>query len=256
MRQPAPIREFRIALALLTRLPVGRIAEPVPTLAQARWAFALCGVIVGALAWAAYLIASLAGLSPGLCAWAALGMGVLVTGAMHEDGLADLADGFGGGHDRARKLEIMRDSRIGSYGVIAVILSLAVRAESIGELSGGPQLLVAFIAIATLSRGLMLVGLEFLPAARADGLGHMAAAPGGWRFAVGIGCALLAFLPLLWLAGVAAIWIACAMGVAAFLVAQLAIKQIGGQTGDALGAIQLTSETLGWVAAAAVLSGW
>ena len=118
--------EVQLALMLLTRLPAGRI-DPAPTIAAAAWAFPLAGAVVGVLQ-ALVLIAAIGlGLPMAMAAGLALAAGVLATGGLHEDGLADCADGFGGGRSPARKLEIMRDSRIGSYGALALILGLGLR---------------------------------------------------------------------------------------------------------------------------------
>ena len=122
------VDEARLAFMLLTRLPMGQMAE-APPLAASVWAYSVVGAMVGALAGLVFSFAAWAGLPPVTAGLLAIGAGVLLTGAMHEDGLADLADGFGGGHTRERKLEIMRDSRIGSYGVVALVLALGLRAE-------------------------------------------------------------------------------------------------------------------------------
>ena len=71
---------------------------------------------------------------PSLAPWAALAAAIVVTGAFHEDGLADTADGLGGGRDRARRLEIMRDSRVGTYGVVALVLVLGAQVAAVGAL--------------------------------------------------------------------------------------------------------------------------
>ena len=117
--------EARLALMLLTRLPVGRLKDPVPSLAEARWAYPLVGLVIGAIAWVAHHGALMLGLGPLPAALVALGAMVLVTGALHHDGLADFADGLGGGRDPDHRLEIMRDSRIGSYGALALIFDSA-----------------------------------------------------------------------------------------------------------------------------------
>src|SRR5262245_24417900 len=105
------------ATAFLTRLPLpSRAGTLTPGLARAYRAFPLIGALIGAVIAGVDLVLLRAGLSPMPAAALALGAGMLFTGAMHEDGLADLADGFGGGRDKAGKLEIMRDSRLGTFG--------------------------------------------------------------------------------------------------------------------------------------------
>ena len=104
------------AAAFLTRLPVPAAHVPTGGLAQAARAFPVVGAGVGAAAGGVLWLAAQAGLPPLVCALLALAAAALVTGALHEDGLADLADGLGGGRDREAKLRIMRDSRIGAFG--------------------------------------------------------------------------------------------------------------------------------------------
>src|SRR5262245_46464492 len=112
--------QFLSATALLTRLPVGTVAAEEGDVARASWAFPAVGAGIGGICSAALILASLAGLGGGVAALLAIVTGIAVTGALHEDGLADTVDGFGGGRDRDAKLAIMRDSRIGAYGALAL----------------------------------------------------------------------------------------------------------------------------------------
>jgi adenosylcobinamide-GDP ribazoletransferase len=231
------VEEARLALMLLTRLPVGRLAEPAPDLHAARWAFPLVGIPVGAVAAAILAVAHMIGMSALAAALLALAVGALLTGALHLDGLADFADGIGGGRDRAHCLDIMRDSRIGSYGVIALILALGLAATGLADVPPEAAL-AALLFAATGSRLAMLVVLDRLPPAREDGLGRSAsgAAQGTWfpgALAVGVLAAWIgpASLPAL-----------AAMAAAASATAWLAQRRIGGQTGDVLGATQVASE--------------
>jgi len=244
------LAELQVAFAILTRLPVGRIREPVPTIADARWAFPLCGAAVGAIAWALCLAALSVGLPASVAALLAVAAGWLATGALHEDGLADLADGLGGGRDREAKLRIMRDSRIGSYGVLALILAVALKAACLVALGADGAGLSAFVAIAAGSRCCIVVALDRMPAARSDGLGAAAAGAGGWRLPIALGLTVLALAPL----GLEAFIVAGAMAIAAAAPAVLARRQLGGQTGDVLGALQMTAETAGWIALTAIVS--
>ena len=126
------------ALVWLTRLPLGRFlpGTPVP-LARAAWAFPLAGLAVAMAAAAVLLLADTLGLSAAIAAILAVGMQVWLTGGLHEDGLADYADGCGGA-TRARSLEIMRDSRIGSYGVLALLLVINIwQGRFVRRLHGG-----------------------------------------------------------------------------------------------------------------------
>lgn len=239
------LAEMRVAFMMLTRLPVGRMTGEIPTLAASAWAFPLCGAVVGALAWAGYAAALSLGLSPGIAATLAVAVGAGVTGGLHEDGLADFADGIGGGQDRARKLEIMRDSRIGSYGVIALILALLLRVEGVAAAGGA---LAAFVAVGALGRAAVVLAMTLLPAARADGLGRSA---GGAGAAPVAGAMVLALSLVALLGGVAVpvVLIGAAAGAA---VSALALRQVGGQTGDVLGAVLSASEVAAWLTLAAI----
>lgn len=237
------LAELRLAFVFLTRLPVPLDEARPSTLAQAGWAFPICGAVVGLVAWLGYAAGAALALPALLCALLAVAAGVLVTGALHEDGLADFADGIGGGRDRARKLEIMRDSATGSYGVLALILVVAIKTVAIAEIAG-TALLATLVALGSASRFAMLATLAIMPTARADGLGKDAGAPSVWRVAVGGALTLLATAPL-GLAGVGAVIGTLA---AAAIPAAIAWRQIGGQTGDVLGAVQQIGEIGGWIA--------
>lgn len=235
------VDEARLAFMLLSRLPMGRM-EKAPPLADAVWAYPLVGAVAGALAGLVFSLAAWAGLPPVAAGLAAIGASVLLTGAMHEDGLADLADGFGGGRTRERKLEIMRDSRIGSYGVIALVLVLGLRVECLAALPVA-GMAARLAALGAVSRALPPAVMLAMPPARADGLGQAA---GGQiaKGAVLAGLVLAAGLALL--LGISAIIkLFAVMALVAAWLAWLAKRQIGGFTGDVLGAVQILSETAG-----------
>lgn len=249
---PERFAEMRIALMTLTRLPTGRVGDPVPSMAAAAWAYPLVGLLVGGVGALAYGLAVAAHLPPALAALAALAVGLIVTGAIHEDGLADTADGLGGGHDRARKLAILRDSHVGSYGILALILSLATRGVCIATVDAPVVVICALVALAAASRAAMVVALFAMPAARSDGLGQAASNVGLPRCMVGVAFGLAALVIL------TAAWpvIAIAMVAAGMLLGWLAWRQIGGQTGDVLGAIQQVTEIAGWVVIVSWSSGF
>ena len=238
--------EAQLAFALLTRLPCGRLPDDVPPTSAAAWAFPLVGAFLGALTGAAYLIA--ATLLPALpAALVAIAFGVMLTGALHEDGLADVADGFGGGTSREIKLAIMRDSQVGSYGAFALITTLGFLATTIATAPPTGTTWALFITIGAISRAAMVIPMSVLPTARADGLGYAAALAPGWRGALSLAVALAAALityPTLILAA--------AFSTAA--ITWLAKRQIGGQTGDVLGATQKLAECAAWGLAAAYIS--
>jgi adenosylcobinamide-GDP ribazoletransferase len=244
-----PVSELRLAFSLLTRLPVGSHQGEVPAMAETGWAWPIVGAVVGGIMAAVCGLAMWFGLPPLMAAMLALAIGALVTGGMHEDGLADVADGFGGGRDRARKLEIMRDSRVGSYGVIALVLALGFRAAGIAEAAEAGMTPVALIALGAASRAGLPLALALMPAARTDGLGRAAGAAMGPAQAA----LLIGALFLLVLGPGTALAIALAMAFAGACLAALALRQIGGQTGDVMGAMQIITECAGWAVLAAAL---
>jgi adenosylcobinamide-GDP ribazoletransferase len=242
--------DFRHAALFLTRLKLPHAgAAEEPGLAAASWAFPLVGACVGLVAGIAFALSSRLGLPALVSALIALGAGILLTGGLHEDGLADTADGFGGGAGREAKLAIMRDSRIGSFGVLALVFSVALRAAALAAFPGTGRAVAALIAAHAVGRGVLPLVLRALAPARADGLGAAAGRPEpvvAWTAAAI--AAVIAFFMLDFLPALAAL---AATALAAALVAGLARRQIGGYTGDVLGAIEQVSETVMILAAAA-----
>lgn len=241
--------EARVALMFLTRLPVGHLKEPVPSLADARWALPLVGLVVGAATWLVFHGALAVGLASLPSSFLALGAAAAMTGGLHHDGLADFADGIGGGRDKEHCLEIMRDSRIGAYGVIALIFAVALAASALSSLASDAELW-QFLLIGTGSRLAMVIALNMLPPARPEGLGLSASATGLGSLVPGI-----AAVVVLAVLGGAKLWIVLlALSATAAIVAWLAYRRIGGQTGDVLGAIQLSSEVVAWLTLAAIVT--
>ncbi len=245
------VAEVQIALTTLTRLPAGHVRDPVPNIAATAWAFPLVGLLVGGLCAIGYGLAVAIHLPPALATLAAIATGLVVTGAIHEDGVADTADGLGGGRDRIRKLAIMRDSHVGSYGILALILSLAMRGVCIATVGAPVIIACALIALAAASRAAMVVALFAMPTARSDGLGQAASEVGLPR------CAVAVVLGLIALVALTAAWpvVAITMVGAGVVLAWLAWRHIGGQTGDVLGAIQQLTEIAGWAAIVSWSSG-
>jgi adenosylcobinamide-GDP ribazoletransferase len=248
MEARAWLKDIANATMFLTRLPLPPGAvDPSRSIAQASRAFPLIGLAVGAVTAAVAGVLNFLGLSTYIAAAIAVGVACLMTGALHEDGLADTADGFGGGKTRERKLEIMRDSRIGSYGVIALVLVLVVKVAAIAELRAAAPLILA----AVVSRASVAMLLAATPNARMDGLSALAGRPS--RAAAVAALALTAaiavlvlFLSFAW-QGIAVSLLAAAA--VFFAVRSLALRQIGGQTGDVCGALQVLAET-------AMLAAW
>jgi len=265
--------QLRLAVAFLTRLPVEHApddegphpesefpesGETPPDLAATMWLFPLVGFGIGGAGALALGVLAWGGVPAPVAATLAIGIMIWLTGALHEDGLSDIADGFGGGGDRDRKLEIMRDSRLGAYGtvtlavvIVAKIAALAtIAAHDIGAAAG------ALIAAAVWSRALIAPTMRWLDPARDDGLGATAGKPSEGDSWKGLGLAvLLVLLVLVTPAGFGVVTVLIAGGLGAFAVGMIAFRQIGGYTGDVLGAAVAIAETAALVAASAAISG-
>ncbi len=241
----AVVAEIKLCIGLLTRLPVSYGPnEQAPELTRAcRW-FPLIGILIGALSGAVLFVGNYFELPTSVTALFAIATAILLTGAMHEDGLADVADGFGGGKTRDHKLDIMRDSRLGVYGTLALILDTALRWALITELLNFGWLFAAgaLIAAGAGSRLVTLSLMKSLPAAKNDGLGASTGTPENQAIFIAV---LTAFLAVLTLKDIIMIFIvALSVALAAGMVHGLAKQQIGGQTGDVLGAGQRIGESL------------
>lgn len=253
-RLSGPVRDFRVAVHFLTRVPTGWIdGLQSADLARAAWAFPLVGVLVGAIAGGVVYVAALPSLHPLACAILGLGVQAWVTGALHEDGIADVADGLGA-HDRTRRLEIMRDSRIGSFGVLALVFSVGLRGALLAGVAGPERAWLAMIVAAAVSRAAMVPVMAFVDPARADGLSQGAGKPstGQVWIALGIAVALASVL----LNGKAAVIALVLAGLSTLAVAAWARKSLGGQTGDILGTVQQFAEIAVLIAVAGYGGGF
>ncbi len=244
-------RDIADALRFFTRLPVGEPELGASLdIDRIAWAAPVAGVVVGLIGALALAFTTLLGLPMFLRAGLATAALVVATGALHEDGLADVADGFGGGATRARKLEIMRDSRIGAYGSIAIALALILRVGALAAaLDGGFwRAGSSLMLVAALSRAAALTPLALLPPARIDGAGAAAgrldlnalAAAWGSALVIAIGLGLVA------LSVAHALLAALLSGAGALAVVVMARRAIGGQTGDVAGAAQQCGEIAAW----------
>jgi adenosylcobinamide-GDP ribazoletransferase len=244
--------ELKTGLAFLTRLPLVH-SQPVTggDVARASWTFPVIGAGVGAFGALIYWLAHGLGLPAFVCAALAVAATLLITGGLHEDGLADTADGFGAGVTPGRKLEIMRDSQIGTYGVAALILSLLLRVGAIASLAEPGLAALALIAAHAGARATLPAFMRRVPRARQDGLSADAGEPPQQSSAIAAAIGLVVLLLCLGFSAtlIAAVLLAAALG----LMAWLCLRQIGGQTGDVLGALEQVSEILILLVAAARL---
>ena len=243
--------DLRTTLLFLTRVPLkgARADGDRPPLGRAVRAFPIVGALIGLAAGIVYGIAIGIGLPDIVAAVLAVGAGALITGALHEDGLADMADGFGGGRTRERKLAIMRDSRIGAYGVIALVVVLAAKVGGIADLGSIGLVIAAMVAAAAASRAAMPAVMLWMEPARSDGLAADAGHPPSTHVWTGLALAAVLAVGLLTWSGLVAFLVA-GLGTAA--VAWLAERQVGGHTGDVLGSVQQFSEVLFLLTLAAV----
>lgn len=238
------IRDLLIAAAFLTRLPLGSFleGEAFRPLAAVSWALPVVGLGLGLVGGLAYGLAQHLGVPVLAAALIAVAVTVLITGGLHEDGLADTADGFGGGATREAKLDIMRDSRSGAFGVLALIFSVGLRVTSIGALAEVGAVISTLVAGHAVSRGILPGLMHYLDPARSEGLGADAGKPDFQGAALALGIATLAaFLCLGLRQGFCAVLLAV-LGVAA--IGWLARRHIGGHTGDVLGASQQVAEVI------------
>jgi adenosylcobinamide-GDP ribazoletransferase len=250
MTVPADLwRHLTLAVGLLTRLPLTLTMLPDDAdCVRAMRAFPLVGIIVGGVGGIVFSIGNVLHLPSLISALLAVAATILVTGAMHEDGLADCADGFGGGRDVAHKLSIMRDHAIGTYGTLALLLSVGLRAGSLSVL-GPAEAALALIAAHSLSRGLLPLVACMKPA-RQDGLGAPYASPPRHILAQAV---ILGFVIAALALGLKAVLIGgLATAAAMFLMARLAKRQIGGFTGDVFGACEQVGETAMLIALSAL----
>jgi len=245
--------ELRLTTAFFLRLPLALSpSEQTGRLAVAAWAFPVVGALAGLAGGLAFAAAMALGLGAWLAAIVAIAVQLRLTGALHEDALADVADGIGGGATRARKLAIMRDSRVGAFGVVALVLALAARLAALATLAEPGAALAALIAAGALSRAAIAPVMAWLPPARADGLGAAAGRPDRAGLCATGAIAVLIALILLG-PGAALLAFAAAAGGAAW-IAGLARRHLGGQTGDVLGAAQQAAEVAALMAVVAALS--
>jgi adenosylcobinamide-GDP ribazoletransferase len=245
-RTDTALADLRSALAFLTCFPpvvLGRPADRPFDFRRAARMFPLVGALIGAAGGIVVILSvGLLHLPALLAAGLAIAATVAVTGALHEDGLADTADGLGGGDSAMRKLEIMADSRIGTFGAVAVTLSVVLRVGALAALvpAGSFRAAAALIAAEAASRGAMVRLWHDLPAARPGGMADRAGPPDDRAtLAAVLGSAVIVAVAVVPTYG---LWAALAGAVAvvatAFGLARLLANQIGGQTGDTLGACQ------------------
>ncbi|WP_299782636.1 adenosylcobinamide-GDP ribazoletransferase [uncultured Roseobacter sp.] len=235
---PFWLTDLLLAGSLLTRLPLPHVPPSAfERAAHACWAYPVVGAVIGGLAGIAASIFLAMGLPAVFAAGGLLAVLMLLTGAMHEDGLGDTADGFWGGFDRARRLEIMKDSQTGTYGILALLIVTGLRWSAYATLL--PLGLWSAVAAAALSRAMMPCMMAALPHAREAGLSQSVGRPDAPTAVLGLGIALLLAGLSVGSAAIGGLLVALAIAGA---LGWLAHQKISGQTGDVLGATQQLAE--------------
>lgn len=255
-RTPAgfhPLADLSTGFMFLTRLPFpGRGDRPLST---AAWTFPVVGALVGSLGGLAFWGATLLGMPPVIAALLAVAVTAAVTGALHEDGLSDACDGLFGGYTPERRLEIMRDSRIGGFGALAMVISVGLRVAALTSLHFPDGVLVFLIAAHTLSRANIVLIMNQMQLAGKTGMAATAGRPGLFISALAFifGLSVTFYLAGLFLTPLG-VGVACAVSIGlswAFMM--MALAKMGGYNGDCLGAAQQIGEiglllaVLGWI---------
>ena len=237
---PRQLALFLTAVQFLTRVPVPTLKDFQPdwTARSARY-FPLVGALVGLVSGGVLVAASgvWSGVLPALLATAA---GVMLTGAFHEDGLADAADGLGGGQTPERRLEIMKDSRVGTYGVLALGLAVAFKVAALGQ-TPVASVVLALVAAHAGGRGVAVLVMRILPYAGDRASTKVKPVADGVKTAevvVALAFVALAMVPIMLTAPLATMGALAAGAGAAAVMALLARRLIGGWVGDTLGATE------------------
>lgn len=239
--------DLATCLRFFTRLPAPAALGSAP-FGRAIRLLPVAGLAVGACAAVPLALGAAAGLPAPMPAVLAVAAGLLVSGGLHEDGLADTADGLGGGASKERKLAIMRDSRIGTYGVLALAVALLWRVAAlsaiIDQASTGSAVAV-LLGSAALSRAMALLPLALLPPARDDGLGRGVGTLDNGALALCLLVAAVCGIALPVAGGITLGHAIVGSGLAPLasaMIVALARRQIGGHTGDVAGASQQAAE--------------
>jgi adenosylcobinamide-GDP ribazoletransferase len=254
----AVLDDLRASTAFLTRLPsewLGPIAGAKPDFRRAARVFPVTGALVGIVGGAVLMISVWLDIPPLIAGALAVLATMVFTGGLLEDGLADTVDGFGGGATAARKLEIMDDSRIGTFGVAAIVFSILLRVAALTSLLplGAFRAALVLIAAEAISRAAMVRLWQELPAARLAGLAHETGPPDQQAMVVATVTGLALAIILVWpaigfMAAILAILLAV---VATYIFTRLSYREIGGRTGDTLGGCQQIAAVAFLVGAAA-----
>lgn len=244
------MRELQAAVGFLTRVPVGGAVLDARSLSRAALWFPVVGLLVGGAMAGTHRLAGAAGLDPLPATLLAVLVAVLVTGGLHEDGLADCADGFGAHVARERRLEILRDPRVGTYGALALVFAVATPLVALGGLDHA-DFAIAVLCAHVLARWSSVPQSWLMPPADASSSAGLVRPPAP----VVAGATAMAVAVVLLLAGVADGLLALGVAVAVTVLGALAARRmLGGVTGDTLGAVNKLCELAVYLALGAALA--
>ncbi len=233
-------REFVSGVRLLTIIPAGRTNAVPVCLTGTTWSYPVIGAIIGLIGGMVFAISVVTGLPTFLAAVISLVSTIFLTGALHEDGLADTADSIGSGLTHSARLKIMHDSRTGAYGALALIISLSLRAGALAALTDSWLVSMALISAGGLSRGILPLVMSRVPLASNTGMAAVVGTPS-------ISMAITAFITSCVLTticlGISTGLLVTALSLlVAWVSSYLARRYWGGYNGDLLGAAQQTTE--------------
>lgn len=232
------------ALSFFSRVPV-ETPPGVFDLRRVAGAWPAAGLLIAVVPATMVVIGAWLGIPALVTAFLAVAAGIAATGALHEDGLADTFDGLGGRGEKAGRLAVMRDSRLGAYGALALMLALLIKGSALAALAEHPpRAVLALLGAAMVSRALALWHWSTTSPARGDGLAFDAGQPDSAALQIGLLSGLLAAIVLLTGFGFAALFGVLLAVVAIGLFSPLTNRRLGGHTGDTIGAAQAIAETL------------
>ena len=232
------------ALSFFSRLPVKAPPRPLD-LRECAGAWPLAGLLLAVGPAASIVLNSWLGIPPLVSAFLAIAVAIALTGALHEDGVADTFDGLAHGRSASERLAIMRDSRIGVFGALALIITVGVRVAVLAALAVHPsEAVLALFGVAIVSRSLALWHWSALPPARHDGMAWRAGQPDTPALQIGLLTGLIAAIVLIAVFGWAALLGLLFAGLAVGFFSALANRRLGGHTGDTIGAMQQIAEAM------------
>ena len=255
-----PLYGLAVSLQFFTRIPMPRDLDPTADdFARSSQWIPVVGLIIGALLAAAAMLLAQTPLVPGARVFLLLALGALLTGGFHEDGLADTFDGLGGGWSTDQKLEIMRDSRIGTYGALALVLMIGLRAGALWGSDPGawPTMLILSHVLGRWSTLPLLRALPYVRSSDAGAGKPLVESTQSWQVLAGTAFAMFVCIFLAPWSGILAI---AAVAATTAVCALFLRAQIGGITGDTLGGVNVICEivvlTLFALTHPATLSPW